>query len=57
MGAILLSVGFPSKEYLLFDNMTDEEIVYEAANDDHGALEYLINKYKILSNAKLDRIS
>ncbi len=46
MGAILLSVGFPSKEYLLFDNMTDEEIVYEAANDDHGALEYLINKYK-----------
>ena len=46
MGAILLNVGLHREEYLLFDEMTDEEVVSEAINDDKEALEYLINKYK-----------
>jgi RNA polymerase sporulation-specific sigma factor len=52
MGAILLNVGLPREEYLLFDEMTDEEVVSEAINDDKEALEYLINKYKNFVKSK-----
>lgn len=52
MGAILLNVGLPKEEYLLFNDMTDEEVVCEAANGDHEALEYLINKYKNFVKSK-----
>ncbi|HHV19503.1 MAG TPA: RNA polymerase sporulation sigma factor SigH [Thermoanaerobacterales bacterium] len=52
MGAILLNVGLPKEEYLLFDDMTDEEVVCEAVNGDHEALEYLINKYKNFVKSK-----
>ncbi|HHY71485.1 MAG TPA: RNA polymerase sporulation sigma factor SigH [Thermoanaerobacterales bacterium] len=52
MEAILLNVGLPKEEYLLFDDMTDEEIVCEAVNGDHEALEYLINKYKNFVKSK-----
>lgn len=52
MGAILLNVGLPREEYLLFDDMTDEEVVFEAINDDREALEYLINKYKNFVKSK-----
>jgi RNA polymerase sporulation-specific sigma factor len=52
MGAILLNVGLPKEEYLLFDDMTDEEVVCEAITGDHEALEYLINKYKNFVKSK-----
>ena len=52
MGAILLNVGLPKEEYLLFNDMTDEEVVCEAINGDHEALEYLINKYKNFVKSK-----
>jgi RNA polymerase sporulation-specific sigma factor len=52
MGAILLNVGLHREEYLLFDEMTDEEVVSEAINDDKEALEYLINKYKNFVKSK-----
>ncbi len=47
-----MNVGLPKEEYLLFDDMTDEEIVCEAVNGDHEALEYLINKYKNFVKSK-----
>lgn len=47
-----MNVGLPAEEYLLFDNLTDEEIVYEAINDDNEALEYLIHKYKNFVKSK-----
>jgi RNA polymerase sporulation-specific sigma factor len=52
MEAILLNVGLPKEDYLLFDDMTDEEVVCEAVNGDHEALEYLINKYKNFVKSK-----
>ena len=45
-----MNVGLPKEDYLLFDDMTDEEVVCEAVNGDHEALEYLINKIRTLSN-------
>lgn len=47
-----MNVGLPREEYLLFDDMTDEEVVFEAINDDREALEYLINKYKNFVKSK-----
>ncbi|MGI5858986.1 MAG: RNA polymerase sporulation sigma factor SigH [Tepidanaerobacteraceae bacterium] len=47
-----MNVGLPKEEYLLFDDMTDEEVVCEAVNGDHEALEYLINKYKNFVKSK-----
>ena len=47
-----MSVGFPSKEYLVFDEMTDEEVVSEAINGDNDALEYIIHKYKNFVKSK-----
>ncbi|WP_213974063.1 RNA polymerase sporulation sigma factor SigH [Tepidanaerobacter acetatoxydans] len=47
-----MNVGLPKEEYLLFNDMTDEEVVCEAANGDHEALEYLINKYKNFVKSK-----
>jgi RNA polymerase sporulation-specific sigma factor len=52
MGAILLNVGLPKEEYLIFDDMTDEEVVCEAINGDHDALEYIIHKYKNFVKSK-----
>jgi len=52
MGAILLNVGLPKEECLSFDDMTDEDIVCEATNGDHEALEYIINKYKNFVKSK-----
>ena len=47
-----MNVGLPKEEYLLFNDMTDEEVVCEAINGDHEALEYLINKYKNFVKSK-----
>ena len=52
MGAILLNVGLPREEYLVFDEMTDEEVVSEAINGDNDALEYIIHKYKNFVKSK-----
>lgn len=52
MGAIVLNVGVPREEYLYFEEMTDEEVVFEAVNEDFEALEYLMNKYKNFVKAK-----
>lgn len=47
-----MNVGLPKEEYLIFNDMTDEEVVCEAVNGDHEALEYLINKYKNFVKSK-----
>jgi len=47
-----LNVGLPKEEYLIFDDMTDEEVVCEAINGDHDALEYIIHKYKNFVKSK-----
>jgi len=47
-----LNIGIPREEYLYFEEMTDEEVVFEAVNDDSEALEYLINKYKNFVKSK-----
>ena len=52
MGAILLNVRLPKEEYLVFDDMTDEEIVCEAISGDDDALEYIIHKYKNFVKSK-----
>jgi RNA polymerase sporulation-specific sigma factor len=45
-------VGLPREEYLVFDEMTDEEVVSEAINGDNDALEYIIHKYKNFVKSK-----
>lgn len=52
MGAILLNVGLPLDYYTNFSDMTDEEVVQEAANGDHEALDYIIRKYKNFVKSK-----
>lgn len=52
MGAILLNVGLPLDYYTNFSDMNDEEVVQEAANGDHEALEYIIRKYKNFVKSK-----
>lgn len=52
MGAILLNVGLPLDYYTNFSDMTDEEIVQEAAKGDHEALEFIIKKYKNFVKSK-----
>lgn len=47
-----MNVGLPKEEYLIFDDMTDEEVVCEAINGDHDALEYIIHKYKNFVKSK-----
>jgi len=47
-----LNVGLPREEYLVFDEMTDEEVVSEAINGDNDALEYIIHKYKNFVKSK-----
>ncbi|HQE06499.1 MAG: RNA polymerase sporulation sigma factor SigH [Tepidanaerobacteraceae bacterium] len=45
-------MGLPREEYLVFDEMTDEEVVSEAINGDNDALEYIIHKYKNFVKSK-----
>lgn len=52
MGAILLNVGLPLDYYTNFSDMTDEEVVQEAAKGDHEALEFIIKKYKNFVKSK-----
>jgi RNA polymerase sporulation-specific sigma factor len=52
MGAIVLSVGLPKEDLACFEDMHDEEVVCEAINGSHEALEYLINKYKNFVKSK-----
>ena len=47
-----MNVGLPREEYLVFDEMTDEEVVSEAINGDNDALEYIIHKYKNFVKSK-----
>lgn len=47
-----MNVGLPKEEYLIFDDMTDEEVVCEAIGGDHDALEYIIHKYKNFVKSK-----
>ncbi|HHW01900.1 MAG TPA: RNA polymerase sporulation sigma factor SigH [Thermoanaerobacterales bacterium] len=52
MGAIVLNVGLPKEDLASFEDMLDEEVVCEAINGSHEALEYLINKYKNFVKSK-----
>lgn len=47
-----MNAGVPREEYLYFEDLTDEEVVSEAVDGDHEALEYLINKYKNFVKSK-----
>jgi RNA polymerase sporulation-specific sigma factor len=52
MGAIVLNAGLPKEDYACYEDMLDEEVVYEARRGSHQALEYLINKYKNFVKSK-----
>ncbi|MCR4432328.1 MAG: RNA polymerase sporulation sigma factor SigH [Tepidanaerobacteraceae bacterium] len=47
-----MSVGLPKEDLACFEDMHDEEVVCEAINGSHEALEYLINKYKNFVKSK-----
>lgn len=49
---MLLKVGLSKEKYHCFDEMADEDIVYEAIGGDPEALEHIINKYKNFVKAK-----
>lgn len=48
----MLNVGLPKEDLACFEDMHDEEVVCEAINGSHEALEYLINKYKNFVKSK-----
>jgi len=47
-----LNVGLPKEDAVCFADMHDEQVVCEAINGSHEALEYLINKYKNFVKSK-----
>lgn len=47
-----MNVGLPKEDLACFEDMLDEEVVCEAINGSHEALEYLINKYKNFVKSK-----
>ncbi|AYO31906.1 RNA polymerase sporulation sigma factor SigH [Biomaibacter acetigenes] len=47
-----MNVGLPKEDFACFEDMLDEEVVCEAINGSHEALEYLINKYKNFVKSK-----
>lgn len=47
-----MNVGLPKEDLASFEDMLDEEVVCEAINGSHEALEYLINKYKNFVKSK-----
>lgn len=51
-GAIVLNVGLSREEYAYYDEMADEEVVYEARKGNYEAIDYLINKYKNFVKSK-----
>ncbi|MCG0276882.1 MAG: RNA polymerase sporulation sigma factor SigH [Thermosediminibacteraceae bacterium] len=47
-----MKVGLHKKDYTCYEDMQDEEVVYEARSGSREALEYLINKYKNFVKSK-----
>lgn len=47
-----MKAGLPNKNIIYFEDMTDEDVVCEAINGDHEALEHVINKYKNFVKSK-----
>ncbi|MFO7153061.1 MAG: RNA polymerase sporulation sigma factor SigH [Bacillota bacterium] len=47
-----MKAGLHKKDYTYYDDMQDEEVVYEARSGSREALEYLINKYKNFVKSK-----
>jgi len=51
-GGDSVKVGLHKKDYTCYEDMQDEEVVYEARSGSREALEYLINKYKNFVKSK-----
>ncbi|MGB9840612.1 RNA polymerase sporulation sigma factor SigH [Thermovenabulum sp.] len=47
-----MNVGLQRESFVCFEEMQDEEVVYEARSGSREALEYLINKYKNFVKSK-----
>ncbi|TYP47016.1 RNA polymerase sporulation sigma factor SigH [Thermosediminibacter litoriperuensis] len=47
-----MNVGLHKDDYACYEDMQDEEVVYEARSGSREALEYLINKYKNFVKSK-----
>jgi len=47
-----VNVGLQRESFVCFEEMQDEEVVYEARSGSREALEYLINKYKNFVKSK-----